>query len=125
MSGGARGPHCRGGLLMTLGGVPRAAFWRCWARAEAPRIVAPAPATAARRDRWVKPFGMMFLLVDATLEWSPVGAVSSSLQSRASNLICVIEWRSSLMPIPQTMRYMNAEGAGAPDVLKLSTGPVP
>src|SRR6476469_4170278 len=29
------------------------------------------------------------------------------------------------MPIPDTMRYVHAEGAGAPDVLKLATGPVP
>lgn len=29
------------------------------------------------------------------------------------------------MPIPETMTYVNAEGAGAPDVLKPATGPVP
>lgn len=29
------------------------------------------------------------------------------------------------MSIPQTMTHVNADGAGAPDVLKLATGPVP
>ena len=29
------------------------------------------------------------------------------------------------MPIPQTMTYVHAEGAGGPDVLRLVTGPVP
>ena len=29
------------------------------------------------------------------------------------------------MPLPQTMTYVNADGAGAPDVLKLATGPLP
>ncbi|MBS0639875.1 MAG: NAD(P)H-quinone oxidoreductase [Acetobacteraceae bacterium] len=29
------------------------------------------------------------------------------------------------MSIPQTMTYVNADGAGAPDVLKVATGPVP
>ncbi|HEY8290123.1 MAG TPA: alcohol dehydrogenase catalytic domain-containing protein, partial [Acetobacteraceae bacterium] len=29
------------------------------------------------------------------------------------------------MPIPQSMTYVRADGAGSPDVLKLATGPVP
>ena len=29
------------------------------------------------------------------------------------------------MPIPQTMTYVHAEGAGGPEVLRLVTGPVP
>src|SRR5690348_9953875 len=60
MFGGANRPHCRGGLLMTLGGLPVAASWRCWARAGAPRIVAPAPASAVRRDRRMVSAGIVF-----------------------------------------------------------------
>ncbi len=29
------------------------------------------------------------------------------------------------MPVPQTMPYVHANGAGEPEVLSLATGPVP
>src|ERR1700722_16055896 len=55
MSGGAAGPHCRGGLEITLGGVPSAGL-TTWAQASVGAI-ALTPATKPRR---VIPFAIAF-----------------------------------------------------------------